>query len=126
MAIRFHSILRLAVRRFSPAFVRVSRGAACRICQHTVATGLKGGYQVVTRDLNHDGRPDLIALASGMAELVWFENPTWERHGRWRIYAYDQLRRMGYKRRRHPGNHAGRRIYKPGKQQHRYCFIARA
>ena len=34
-----------------------------------------GGYQVVVADLNHDGKPDLIALASGMPELVWFENP---------------------------------------------------
>jgi hypothetical protein len=31
-------------------------------------------------DLNRDGKPDLIALASGMKELVWFENPTWQRH----------------------------------------------
>lgn len=47
---------------------------------HTVATGLKGAYQVVIADLNHDGKPDLIALASGMTDLVWYENPTWERH----------------------------------------------
>jgi hypothetical protein len=47
---------------------------------HTVATGLRGGYQVVVADLNHDGKPDLIALASGMPDLVWFENPGWERH----------------------------------------------
>ena len=31
-------------------------------------------------DINHDGKPDVIALASGMPELVWYENPTWERH----------------------------------------------
>lgn len=48
--------------------------------EHTIATGLKGGYQVVIADLNHDGKPDLIALASGMPDLVWYENPTWERH----------------------------------------------
>jgi hypothetical protein len=30
--------------------------------------------------VNGDGRPDLIALASDMPDLVWFENPTWERH----------------------------------------------
>ena len=30
--------------------------------------------------MNRDGKPDLIALASGMPELVWYENPTWERH----------------------------------------------
>jgi hypothetical protein len=47
---------------------------------HTIATGLKGGYQVVIADLNHDGKPDLIALASDMDELVWFENPGWQRH----------------------------------------------
>jgi hypothetical protein len=51
-----------------------------RFSEHTIGTGLKGGYQVVVADLNHDGRPDLIALASGMPELVWYENPTWERH----------------------------------------------
>ena len=48
--------------------------------EHTLATDLKGGYQVVIADMNHDGKPDLIALASGMKELFWFENPTWERH----------------------------------------------
>ena len=51
-----------------------------RFAEHTIATGLKGGYQVVVADINHDGKPDLIALASGMPELVWYENPTWERH----------------------------------------------
>ncbi len=52
---------------------------------HTLTTSLKGGYQAVIADLNHDGRPDIIALASGGAELVWFENPAvagdpWEKH----------------------------------------------
>jgi hypothetical protein len=48
--------------------------------EHTVATGLKGGYQVTIVDLNHDGKPDLLVVASGMSELLWFENPGWERH----------------------------------------------
>jgi aldos-2-ulose dehydratase/isomerase family protein/VCBS repeat protein len=47
---------------------------------HVIATDLRGGYQVVPCDMNHDGKIDLIALASGMTDLVWFENPTWERH----------------------------------------------
>ena len=51
-----------------------------KFVEHTVATDLRGGYQVVVADLNKDGKPDLIALASGMPELVWFENPSWERH----------------------------------------------
>src|SRR5689334_24792673 len=53
---------------------------AARFDAHTIATGLRGGYQVVVADMNRDGKPDLIALASGMPELVWFENPTWECH----------------------------------------------
>ncbi|MEO7143962.1 MAG: VCBS repeat-containing protein [Bryobacteraceae bacterium] len=48
--------------------------------EHVLATDLKGGYQVVVADLNHDGKPDLIALASGLHDLVWFENPGWQRH----------------------------------------------
>src|ERR1700686_2961787 len=47
---------------------------------HTIGTGLAGGYQVVIADLNHDGKPDLLAGASPLRGLVWFENPTWTRH----------------------------------------------
>ena len=48
--------------------------------EHTIGTDLIGGYQVVVSDINHDGKPDLIAVASGLKELIWFENPRWERH----------------------------------------------
>jgi len=48
--------------------------------EHVIATNLTGGYQVVVSDVNHDGKPDLIALASGLNELIWFENPGWQRH----------------------------------------------
>jgi hypothetical protein len=51
-----------------------------RFTEHTIASDLKGGYQIVVADLNHDGKPDLIALASGLTELVWYENPGWQRH----------------------------------------------
>ena len=47
---------------------------------HEIATGLTGGYQVIAADINHDGKPDLVALASGLPELVWYENPSWQRH----------------------------------------------
>jgi len=47
---------------------------------HEIATGLTGGYQVVAADLNRDGRLDLVALASGLPELIWYENPSWTRH----------------------------------------------
>lgn len=54
--------------------------AAASFSEYVIATGLRGGYQVVVADLNHDGKPDVIALASGMTDLVWYENPGWERH----------------------------------------------
>ena len=69
--------------RFSSLFALcwlVNAAEPARFAEHTIATGLKGGYQVVAADLNRDGKPDLIALASGVPELVWYENPTWERH----------------------------------------------
>ena len=47
---------------------------------HTIDTGLKGGYQSLVVDLNRDGKPDVIGLASGLKELAWYENPTWEKH----------------------------------------------
>jgi hypothetical protein len=60
----------------------LSSGAASppRFAGHTIATGITGGYQVVPFDLSGDGRPDLIALGTGMAELVSYEAPHWERH----------------------------------------------
>ena len=51
-----------------------------KFVEHPIGDGLKGGYQLVAADLNHDGKPDLIALASGLDELVWYENPGWQRH----------------------------------------------
>ena len=51
-----------------------------KVREQTIATDLKGGYQVIAADVNGDGKPDLIALASNMPELVWYENPGWKRH----------------------------------------------
>src|SRR4051794_35990411 len=53
--------------------------------EHVVATGLKGGYQVVPFDVNGDGRTDLLALSSGLKDLEWYENPgsadkPWPKH----------------------------------------------
>jgi hypothetical protein len=54
--------------------------SSAQFTQHTIANDLKGGYQVVAADVNHDGKVDLIAGASGQTDLVWYENPTWQRH----------------------------------------------
>jgi len=51
-----------------------------QFAKRILADDLKGGYQVIACDVNGDGKQDLIALASDMPDLVWFENPTWKRH----------------------------------------------
>ncbi len=48
--------------------------------EHLISRDVPGGYQVVTVDLNRDGAMDLIAVAPGLTDLVWFENPGWQRH----------------------------------------------
>jgi hypothetical protein len=70
------------MRRYAIFFLMLPLAAAqtARFETHVIASDLRGGYQVVAADLNHDGKPDLIALGQGMNELVWFENPNWERH----------------------------------------------
>jgi hypothetical protein len=50
------------------------------LVEHTVATDLRGAYDVVVADMNHDGKQDLLAVAGGTQSLIWFENPSWTRH----------------------------------------------
>jgi hypothetical protein len=47
------------------------------LLMQTITTNLRGGYQIVAADLTGDGKKDLIALASGMDRVVWYENPGW-------------------------------------------------
>ena len=47
---------------------------------HPIATLARGGYQPIVVDMNADGRLDVIALSVGLDQLVWYENPRWERH----------------------------------------------
>jgi len=72
-------MIRLAV--FCTLFVSfVPVLTSAQFAQHTIANDLKGGYQVVAADVNRDGKIDLIAVASGQTELLWYENPGWQRH----------------------------------------------
>jgi hypothetical protein len=57
-----------------------SESSATGFVTHPIDTGLTGGYQVVVADLNRDGKPDIIALATGLKELRWYENPGWQKH----------------------------------------------
>ena len=53
----------------------LTAASPAQFAEHTVGTGLRSGYQVVIADLNHDGKPDLIALAQGIPELVSPDHP---------------------------------------------------
>ena len=35
-------------------------------------------YAVLTADVNKDGKPDIVAI--NPTQLVWYQNPTWEKH----------------------------------------------
>ncbi len=54
--------------------------APAHFAPRVVADDLKYGYQLTVADLNHDGRPDLIAVDERASELAWYENPGWRRH----------------------------------------------
>lgn len=59
---------------------RAQAPPAAGLAAHDVATGLRGGYQVVPADLNKDGKIDLVVVATGLPEFIWFENPGWQKH----------------------------------------------
>lgn len=79
--------------QFYPTLLPVARqhgtykapAAPLAFAEHVLANDLRGGYHVAVADLNHDGKPDIIALAQNGPDLVWYENPgasggNWERH----------------------------------------------
>ena len=71
------------MRHWAPIFLALVHALPAQVPKfvtHELANDLKGGYQVVVADVNGDGKPDIIALASGLPDLIWFENPTWTRH----------------------------------------------
>ena len=37
-------------------------------------------YQVTSADINGDNLPDLVAVSDQLPEIVWYENPHWEKH----------------------------------------------
>jgi len=37
------------------------------------------GYQVAVADVNHDSRPDVLALSTEADRVDWYENPSWQR-----------------------------------------------
>jgi hypothetical protein len=41
---------------------------------------LPRGYKVGTADIDRDGKLDVIGLATEPSSLVWYRNPSWEKH----------------------------------------------
>jgi len=47
---------------------------------HHVAKGIGQGYSLIVADMNHDGRPDMVALGLTADAITWYENPGWTPH----------------------------------------------
>ncbi len=45
----------------------------------TLAEDQPDGYWVLAVDVNGDGRPDLVTSGLAEGEVVWYENPTWQK-----------------------------------------------
>lgn len=72
--------MRLFLTLMACTVIATAQTKFARFEPRVLAADLKGGYQVVVSDVNKDGKPDLVALASGMTELFWLEAPNWDRH----------------------------------------------
>lgn len=72
--------MRLLLLLLPVTFVAAAQTRFAKFESRVLASDLRGGYQVVITDINKDGKQDIVALASGMSELVWFEAPNWTRH----------------------------------------------
>jgi len=44
---------------------------------HRIANGIGQGYSLAVTDMNHDGKPDLVALGLTADAVTWYENPGW-------------------------------------------------
>jgi hypothetical protein len=79
----FRIIVMLAILLCGPSApaqeAQSPNGAIPRFQAHLVDR-LPGGYKVAAVDVDRDGKPDIIGLATTPSCLAWYRNPTWERH----------------------------------------------
>ncbi len=47
---------------------------------HHIAMGIGQGYSQIVMDMNHDGKPDIVALGLTADTIAWYENPYWTPH----------------------------------------------
>lgn len=45
-----------------------------------VDSSFQRAYQITSADMNGDKMPDLVAVSDRLQEVVWYENPNWEKH----------------------------------------------
>lgn len=53
---------------------------APRFEQVIVADHLRDAYWIDALDMNRDSKPDLVGYGLTTGEVIWYENPTWEKH----------------------------------------------
>ena len=45
-----------------------------------IDSNFQKAYQIKSADINGDNLPDLVAVSDRLPEIVWYENPNWEKH----------------------------------------------
>ncbi len=76
-------IATLVILLYSQSLPAQETGKASPACPQFKAhlvTQLPGGYKVAAVDVDRDGKPDIIGLATTPSCLAWYKNPTWERY----------------------------------------------
>lgn len=72
------AVIALAAAAVSPH--AAAPAGPVQFAAHDVDANFRAGYAVAVADFNKDGKPDVIANSLAVAELAWYENPSWERH----------------------------------------------
>lgn len=60
------------------ALLAASLAAQPRFRTQEIGRDLGVVYAVLVADVNHDGKPDVLAI--NHTQVLWFENPTWQKH----------------------------------------------
>ena len=60
--------------------VGLSQGELPTYDRIVVDSNFQRAYQITSADINGDDLPDLVAVSDRLPEVVWYENPHWEKH----------------------------------------------
>lgn len=81
MKFQAQSISRAAILAICcTTFVACQSAGAQRFDRLIIDAEMAGGYGLEVADIDGDGLPDIVALATNPAQFVWYRNPGWEKY----------------------------------------------